>query len=50
MLFDINDKCKNIFFVLAGIVDVVIADQNGHSAVLDVCGRGSIFGMSFILM
>lgn len=32
-----------------GIVDIMLLDGNGNQAVLDICGRGSILGTSFML-
>ena len=48
-LFDLGDKCGEIFMVLNGIIDIVLTDGFDNNQVLDVCGRGSMMGFNFIL-
>jgi CRP-like cAMP-binding protein len=49
VLFDVGDACENIYFVLHGVIDIVISDGYQNHQVLDILGKGSIIGANFVL-
>lgn len=49
VLFDVGDACENIFFVLHGVIDIVLSDGYQNHQVLDILGKGSIIGANFVL-
>lgn len=48
-IFDVGDKCNSIYYILQGVLDIVISDGYSNHKVLDVLGKGSFLGMNFIL-
>jgi len=50
LLFDIGETCRDIFFVISGVVDIIITDNKGNTEVLDVLGRDSVIGGNFVLI
>ena len=49
VLFDVGDKCESIYYILQGVLDIVISDGYANHRVLDVLGKGSFIGNNFIL-
>ena len=48
-LFNLGDKCDDIFMILNGVIDIVLTDGFDRHQVLDICGRGSILGSNYVL-
>ena len=47
-LFDVKEVCRDIFIIIAGIVEISI--PNGlKETVIDVLGRGSVIGAHFMI-
>lgn len=44
-----GDKSDSIFYILQGVLDIVISDGYSNHKVLDVLGKGSFIGMNFVL-
>ena len=49
VIFDVGDKCECIYYILQGVVDIVISDGYANSKVLDVLGKGSFIGSNHVL-
>jgi len=48
-LFDVGDKCNEIYIVLSGVFDIEITDGFKLRTTLDLLGKGSIIGSNYIL-
>jgi len=48
-LFDVGDTCKHVCIVLEGVVDIVISDGFRNTTILDVLGKGSVLGQSYVI-
>lgn len=49
VVFDVGDCCDCVYYVLQGVIDIVISDGYAHHKVLDVLGKGSFIGISSVL-
>lgn len=48
-LFGVGERCRNIFIVYQGVIEVNISDGIAKSYFLDLMGRGSVLGQNNIL-
>lgn len=48
-LFDVGQKCHDIYFVQSGFIDIVLTDGLNLRDTLDEVGKGSIIGPNMAL-
>jgi CRP-like cAMP-binding protein len=48
-LFNVGEKCDEIYIILSGVFDIEITNGVNLSITLDLLGKGSIIGSNYIL-
>lgn len=48
-LFETGDESTELFFVMSGMISIIISDGKGRQECLDILGKGSIIGFNSIL-